>query len=160
MWPYTLTLACSASVHDVRIRVHSILPSAEPTERDGEVRLEGMFVRVDPPSDYPPSVEFATEVLGRAATAEVTFLVGKRLRETVAEQVRGRLVVVAATLCHVTDAVAALDFQRDRLVLTRPEGGPVVLFNWFGPAVSPSTLAELAAAGVSYHVSSEPSGLG
>ena len=77
MFTYNLTLATEEPLERVRDRVSAFFPEVEWT--NGEANLGGWIVVVSSPSTYQPSVLYANEMLGRSATAEVSFLVSKGL---------------------------------------------------------------------------------
>ena len=149
MFTYDLTVATEESLERVRDRVAAFFPEVEWT--NGEAHLGGWIVVVRSPSTYQPSVLYANEMLGRSATAEVSFQVSKGLDVEADRRIWDRVLQVSAELIHSCDAVASMEYL-ESMVMTRASGGPIVLYEWFPGALTQERLDRLAHVGIDFTV--------
>ncbi|MBK6955575.1 MAG: hypothetical protein IPJ15_14400 [Actinomycetales bacterium] len=149
MFTYNLTLATEEPLERVRDRVSAFFPEVEWT--NGEANLGGWIVVVSSPSTYQPSVLYANEMLGRSATAEVSFLVSKGLDVEADRRIWDRVLQVSAELIHSCDAVASMEYL-ESMVMTRAPGAPIVLYEWFPGALTAERLDRLAHVGIDFTV--------
>lgn len=156
MFHYWLRLVGEMSVEDIHAWLVGHLPAArESPHTVGELVLPGILVRVTPPSDYPPSIEQAEQLLGAPATAEVSFLVRKWLDDD-AQAVRSLIMQTCAGLTRHWDAEAALIYEADLMVARMAAGQPALVYDWFLAQARPDLLEQLAAAGFALQVTDEP----
>ena len=90
-------------------------------------------------------------MLGRSATAEVSFLVSKGLDVEADRRIWDRVLQVSAELIHSCDAVASMEYL-ESMVMTRAPGAPIVLYEWFPGALTAERLDRLAHVGIDFTV--------